>query len=65
MSESVSLAHSILTLEAANTRQAVQMEIVRQSLQADASVVSLLQDGASQGQAPLPDGQGQQLDVTV
>lgn len=67
MSDSVSLAHSILSMEAANTRQAVQMEIVRQSMQADASVLGLLQQAVAEPtqQAVLPEGQGTQVDVTV
>lgn len=68
MSDSVSLAHSILSMEAANTRQAVQMEIVRQSMQADASVLGLLQQAVAEPaaqQAVLPEGQGAQVDVTV
>ena len=64
MSNSVSLAHSLLTMEAATTRQALQTEMVRQNAQADAAVIALLQDGI-EAQASLPAGQGKRVDVTV
>ena len=65
MSNAVSLATSIVTMQAASTQQALSVEMLRQNAQADQALVAMLQQSAEQTQAALPAGQGTLVDLTV
>ncbi|MGX1744085.1 hypothetical protein ACWIEX_21255 [Bosea sp. NPDC055353] len=65
MSDTVSLAQSIVTMQAASTQQALSVEMLRQNAQADQALVAMLQQSAEQTQATLPAGQGALVDLTV
>lgn len=65
MSNAVSLATSIVTMQAASTQQALSVEMVRQNAQADQALVAMLQQSVEQTQAALPAGQGALVDRTA
>ena len=65
MSDTVSLAQSIVTMQAASTQQALSVEMLRQNAQADQALVAMLQQSAEQTQATLPAGQGTLVDRTA
>ncbi|MCA0419658.1 MAG: hypothetical protein LCH80_13175 [Proteobacteria bacterium] len=65
MSDAVSLATSIVTMQATSTQQALSVEMVKQNAQADQAVVAMLQQSAEQTQATLPAGQGALVDRTA
>lgn len=50
-------------LEAAAAQQALQNQFVKEQAQAESAVVDLLQSSLEQQKAPLPDGQGQAVDI--
>ena len=54
MSDAVSLAQSILTMQAASTQQALSVEMMRQDAQAEQSLVAMLQQSVEQTRATLP-----------
>jgi len=58
MSDAVSLARSIVTMQAASTQQALSVEMLRQNAQAEQSLVTMLQQSVEQTRATLPAGQG-------
>lgn len=62
---SADLARQVLTLQAASTHNALQIEMLRQQSQGDQAVVALLEGAASASPAALPPGQGGSVDVTV
>jgi hypothetical protein len=62
MSDAVSLAHSIVTMQAASTQQALSAEMIKQNAQADQSLVTMLQQSVDQSKAMLPAGQGALVD---
>ena len=65
MSDAVSLATSILTMQAASTQQALSIEMLKQNAQAEQSLVAMLQQSVEQTQAMLPAGQGTLVDRTA
>lgn len=65
MSNSLAIAQSFAMMQASTTQQALLTEMLRQQTQADQAVVALLQQGAEQMQAVLPEGQGQSVDITA
>lgn len=65
MSDAVSLARSIVTMQAASTQQALSMEMISQNAQAEQSLVAMLQQSVEQTQATLPTGQGALVDRTA
>jgi len=65
MSNAVSLATSIVTMQAASTQQALSVEMLRQNAQADQALVAMLQQSVEQTQAALPAGQGALVDRTA
>ncbi|CAH1661060.1 conserved hypothetical protein [Hyphomicrobiales bacterium] len=62
MSDAVSLAHSIVTMQAASTQQALSIEMLKQNAQTEQSLVALIQQSVEQTQAMLPEGQGSLVD---
>lgn len=65
MSNAVSLATSIVTMQAASTQQALSVEMLKQNAQADQALVAMLQQSVEQSQAVLPAGQGTLVDRTA
>lgn len=65
MSDAVSLATSIVSMQAASTRQALSVEMVKQNAQAEQGIVAMLQQSVAQTQAALPAGQGTLVDRTA
>lgn len=65
MSDAISLATSIVTMQAASTQQALSVEMLRQNAQADQALVAMLQQSVEQSQAVLPAGQGTLVDRTA
>jgi len=65
MSDAVSLATSIVTMQAASTQQALSAEMLKQNAQAEQSLVAMLQQSGEQTQAMLPAGQGTLVDRTA
>ena len=65
MSDAVSLATSIVSMQAASTRQALSVEMLKQNAQADQGIVAMLQQGVEQAKATLPAGQGALVDRTA
>lgn len=65
MSDAVSLAHSIVTMQAASTQQALSIEMLKQNAQAEQSLVALIQQSVEQTQAMLPEGQGGLVDRSI
>jgi hypothetical protein len=65
MSDAVSLATSIVTMQAASTQQALSAEMLKQNAQAEQSLVAMLQQSVEQTQATLPAGQGTLVDRTA
>ncbi|BCB21813.1 hypothetical protein [Bosea sp. ANAM02] len=65
MSDAVSLATSILTMQAASTQQALSIEMLRQNAQAEQGLLAMLQQSADQAKAMLPAGQGGNVDVSA
>lgn len=65
MSDAVSLARSIVKMQAASTQQALSVEMIKQNAQADQSLVAMLQQSVEQTQATLPAGQGSLVDLTA
>ena len=65
MSDAVSLATSIVSMQAASTQQALSIEMLKQNAQAEQSLVAMLQQSAEQTQATLPAGQGALVDRTA
>ncbi|WP_298963983.1 hypothetical protein [uncultured Roseibium sp.] len=66
--DSVGIASTFVAQSQAQTSQALQSEMLKMSVQQDANLVALLQEGAENLQAaqaaPAP-GLGTQVDVTV
>ncbi len=65
MSDAVSLARSIVTMQAASTQQALSVEMLRQNARAEQSLVAMLQQSVEQTGATLPAGQGALVDRTA
>lgn len=65
MSDAVALAQTYAATEAASTRQALQLEMLKQQADSGAAIVELLQQSAEQMQAILPAGQGGIVDITA
>lgn len=65
MSDAVSLATSIVSMQADSTRQALSVEMLKQNAQAEQGIVAMLQQGVEQTQAALPAGQGTLVDRTA
>lgn len=65
MSDAISLATSIVTMQAASTQQALSVEMLKQNAQADQALVAMLQQSVEQTQAALPAGQGTLVDRTA
>ena len=65
MSDAVSLARSIVKMQAASTQQALSVEMIKQNAQADQGLVAMLQQSVEQIQATLPAGQGALVDLTA
>jgi hypothetical protein len=65
MSDAVSLATSIMTMQAASTQQALSIEMLKQNAQAEQGVLAMLQQSVEQTQAMLPAGQGTLVDRTA
>ncbi|CAM5182872.1 hypothetical protein ARD30_08115 [Bosea thiooxidans] len=62
MSDAVSLAQSMVTMQAAATQQALQAEMLRQNAQAEQGLADMLQQSVEQAKAMLPAGQGGLVD---
>ena len=65
MSDAVSLATRIVSMQAASTQQALSIEMLKQNAQAEQSVLAMLQQSVEQTQAALPAGQGALVDRTA
>lgn len=65
MSDAISLATSIVTMQAASTQQALSIEMLRQNAQAEQGLLAMLQQSVEQTQATLPAGQGTLVDRTA
>ncbi len=65
MSDAVSLATSILTMQAASTQQALSIEMLKQNAEAEKGLIAMLQQSVEQTQATLPAGQGTLVDRTA
>lgn len=65
MSDAISLATSIVTMQAASTQQALSIEMLKQNAQAEQGVLAMLQQSVEQTQATLPAGQGTLVDRTA
>lgn len=65
MSDAISLATSIVTMQAASTQQALSVEMLKQNAQAEQGLVAMLQQSVEQTQAVLPAGQGTLVDRTA
>lgn len=65
MSDAVSLATNIMTMQAASTQQALSIEMLKQNAQAEQGVLAMLQQSVEQTQAVLPAGQGALVDRTA
>ncbi len=65
MSDAISLATSIVTMQAASTQQALSVEMLKQNAQAEQGLVAMLQQSVEQTQAALPAGQGTLVDRTA
>lgn len=65
MSDAVALAQSYAATEAVKTRQALQIEMMKQQAGSEAAVLDLLQQGAEQQKAMLPAGQGGNVDISA
>mgnify|MGYP001605513566 CR=1 FL=1 len=65
MSDAISLATSIVTMQADSTRQALSVEMLKQNAQAEQGLVAMLQQSVEQTQAVLPAGQGTLVDRTA
>ena len=65
MSDAISLATSIVTMQADSTRQALSVEMLKQNAQAEQGLVAMLQQSVEQTQATLPAGQGTLVDRTA
>lgn len=65
MSDAVSLATSIVSMQADSTRQALSVEMLKQNAQAEQGLVAMLQQSVEQTQATLPAGQGTLVDRTA
>ena len=68
MSDAVSLATSILTMQAASMQQALSVEMLKQNAQAEQGLVAMLQQSVEQTQAMLEHragdrGDGNQVDL--
>ena len=62
MSDAISLATSIVSMQADSTRQALSVEMLKQNAQAEQGLLVMLQQSAEQTQATLPAGQGTLVD---
>lgn len=59
------LTSALMASRAAGTRQALDMAVLRKSVEADQQTVTMLQQGAASAETslpPLPDGQGRLVD---
>ncbi|WP_336811623.1 hypothetical protein [Bosea sp. MMO-172] len=65
MSDAISLATSIVSMQADSTRQALSVEMLKQNAQAEQGLVAMLQQSVEQTQATLPAGQGTLVDRTA
>ena len=65
MSDAVSLATGVLTMQAAATQQALSIEMLKQNAQAGQGLLAMLQQSVEQSQATLPAGQGTLVDRTA
>ncbi|MCR4523168.1 MULTISPECIES: hypothetical protein [Bosea] len=65
MSDAISLATSIVTMQAASTQQALSIEMLKQNAQAEQGLLAMLQQSVEQTQATLPAGQGTLVDRTA
>ena len=65
MSDAISLATSIVSMQAASTKQALSVEMLKQNAQAEQGLVAMLQQSVEQTQAALPAGQGTLVDRTA
>ena len=65
MSDAVSLARSMVSMQADSTRQALSIEMLRQNAQAEQGILAMLQQSVEQSQAALPAGQGTLVDRTA
>lgn len=65
MTDALSPLTTVLAATSAKTDQMMQIAMIQQQHAAEQSVVSLLQQAVDSGPAPLPDGQGRQVDVSV
>ena len=65
MSDAVSLATSIVSMQADSTRRALSVEMLKQNAQAEQGLLAMLQQSVEQTQATLPAGQGTLVDRTA
>lgn len=65
MSDVVSLATSIVSMQADSTRQVLSVAMLKQNAKAEQGIVAMLQQSAEQTQATLPAGQGTLVDRTA
>jgi hypothetical protein len=65
MADTVALAQAYAATEAAKTRQALSIEMLKQQADSGAAVVELLQQSAEQQKAMLPAGQGGNVDISA
>ncbi|WP_186417749.1 hypothetical protein [Bosea sp. CS1GBMeth4] len=66
MSEvSVAIAQSLVGMRTAATRQAVQIEMLKQNAESEQALVALLRQASERQKALLPAGQGSNLDISA
>jgi hypothetical protein len=65
MTDTVSLARSIVSMQADSTRQALSVEMLKQNAQAEQGILAMLQQSVEQSQAALSAGQGALVDRTA
>jgi hypothetical protein len=61
----VATATAWASMQAATTRQAVEIAMLRQQAQSERSVIALLEAGTEAGKAPPPPPEGQGLHVDL
>lgn len=59
------VAQSAAMNRAASTQQALQTQMLRMQATSDQSVVAMIEQSVTQQKAPLPPGQGSQVDISV
>lgn len=65
MTDALSPLTTAVSMTAVKTEQMMQIAMLQQQQAADQAVVSLIRQAVDNPPAPLPEGQGQRVDVSV